>query len=472
MKKLLIPLNLMLVSLLFPAASAQTQSADPVTQTPQLTRPRTVGIPAQQQPTPKTPIDQPVIAKPKVPVPAVISPAPTAKPLPTPSPTPAQPTTLPVIPATQSTSTSVSVPSVPNPVASAALLPAVQRIPFDKARTRIAEAKRLFRTRPALTAMISPSALPTVATAPSLYFVKVAAADPETGQIHLLTLPKQSFLTPNTEIPLTTSLGTPVRLRVLRPNYVNTAVAIFDNTGRSLAPLVVEYPIEKFGKFREMAYYTSAHPALLTPEMVKAGQTYVRTMLDLAAKRLRDKGVLISPKIIDVAERLCVVEHADHGRFQRENRLALYEEVFALYALNELDTYRYSVSTAGAGGMVQMIPWAYQMLRQRHPGVGLNPDFVLGMRNHGNALEAMLLYMQGTWNDLVQSPDVTDALSTGIATQAELVAAGYNSNAARLPSYIRRGGDAWRTLIPRETQMYLQIYKSLESLVPIKARAS
>ncbi len=259
-------------------------------------------------------------------------------------------------------------------------------------------------------------------------------------------------------------------MRVLRPNYVNTAVAIFDNTGRSLAPLVVEYPIEKYGRFREIAYYTSAHPALLTPEVVKSGQAYVRTMLDLAAKRLRDKGVLISPQIIDIAERLCVVEHTDHDRFRRENRRTLYEEVFALYSLNELDTYRYSVSTAGAGGMVQMIPWAYQMLRQRHPGVGLNPDFVLGMRNHGNALEAMLLYMQGTWNDLVRNPDITEALATGTATQAELVAAGYNSNAARLPSYIRRGGDAWRTLIPRETQMYLQIYKSLESLVPIKAR--
>ena len=310
----------------------------------------------------------------------------------------------------------------------------------------------------------------TAAPNPALYFVTLAASDAESGQIHLLTVPKQTFLTPNAEVKLTTSLGTQVRLRVLRPNYVNTAVAIFDNAGRSLAPLVVEYPIEKFGRFREMAYYTSAHPALLTPEVVKSGQAYVRTMLDLAAKRLRDKGVLISPQIVDIAERLCVVEHSDHNRFLRENRSALYDEVFALYALNELDTYRYSVSTAGAGGMVQMIPWAYQMLRNRHPGVGLNPDFVLGMRNHGNALEAMLLYMQGTWNDLVRNPDITDALATGTATQAELVAAGYNSNAARLPGYIRRGGEAWRTLIPRETQMYLQIYKSLESLVPIKAR--
>jgi len=52
-----------------------------------------------------------------------------------------------------------------------------------------------------------------------------------------------------------------------------------------------------------------------------------------------------------------------------------------------------------------------------------------------------------------------------------LLAAGYNSNAAKLPGYLKRGGDGWRTLIPRETQMYLQIYKSFEGLVPLKTRA-
>jgi hypothetical protein len=33
-------------------------------------------------------------------------------------------------------------------------------------------------------------------------------------------------------------------------------------------PLLVEYPIERNGLFREMAYYTSAHPALLSRDLV------------------------------------------------------------------------------------------------------------------------------------------------------------------------------------------------------------
>jgi hypothetical protein len=333
-----------------------------------------------------------------------------------------------------------------------------RRLSPNRIRVRITEAERLMKVRP----------VPTAMTAPSIDFVTLAALLPETSQIHLIKLAKQTFLTKGTELSLTSSLGLPIHLRIVRANGVNTAVTIFDDRNRSLIPLVVEFPIEKRGVFREMAYYTSAHPALLSADLTKAGQTYVSAMVDLAAKRLRERGASITPNIVDVAKRLCVIEHVDHDRFRNENRIALFEEIFALYALNELDTYRYSVSSAGAGGMVQMIPWTYALMRQRHPGVGLNPDFVLGMRNHGNALEAMLLYMQDTWNDLVANDDVQFALSSKQATKTELMAAAYNSNAAKLPGYIRRGGASWRTLIPRETQTYLQILQSYDVLMKSK----
>jgi hypothetical protein len=310
----------------------------------------------------------------------------------------------------------------------------------------------------------------TAMSVPSIQLVNIAALDRETGRTHLMTISKETFLTKGAEVNAISSEGISVTVRIVRANGVNTAMAIVTPDGKSLAPLTIEYPIEKGGSFKEMAYYTSAHPALLSKDLTRSGQAYVRNMLDLAAKRLREKGVAISPQIVDVAERLCVVEHVDHQRFRDENRLALYDEIYSLFALNQVDTYRFSVSSAGAGGMVQMIPWAYNLERTRHPGVGLIPDFVTGMRNHGNALQAMLLYMHDTWNELTSNDEVQYALSTKIATPAELLAAGYNSNAAKLPSYLRRGGDGWRTLIPRETQMYLQIYKSFEALVPMETR--
>lgn len=327
---------------------------------------------------------------------------------------------------------------------------------------RISEAERLLKSAPKQTAL----------TSPSIEFVTLAALERSSGRIHLLHISKEYFLKRDSELAVPSSLGTQLTVRVLRANGVNTAVTVTNDAGQSFVPLVVEFPIEKRGVFREMAYYTSAHPALLSSDLTKTGRAYVRNMLDLAAKRLQDKGTSISPNIIDVAERLCLVEHVDHTRFRAENRAALFDEVYSLYALNEVDTYRYSVSFAGAGGMVQMIPWAYNLMRQRHPGAGLIPDFVTGMRNHGNALQAMLLYMHDTWADLSANEDVQYALNAKLATQPELLAAGYNSNAAKLPGYIRRGGSGWRTLIPRETQMYLQIYKSVEGLVPMKARAT
>lgn len=337
-----------------------------------------------------------------------------------------------------------------------------RRLSPNRIRSRINEAERLMKVRPVPTAMMPPS----------LDYVTVAALLPETSQIHLIRISKQTFLTKGSELSVTTSLGLPVQIRIVRANGVNTAVTVFDEKNRSLLPLVVEFPIERKGVFREMAYYTSAHPALLSVDLMKSGQTYVNSMIDLAAKRLRERSVNIAPNLIEVAKRLCIVEHVDHERFRNENRIALYEEIYTLYALNELETYRYSVSSAGAGGMVQMIPWTYALMRERHPGVGLNPDFVAGMRNHGNALEAMLLYMQDTWNDLSANEDIQSALSARQATPTELLAAGYNSNAAKLPGYIRRAGSGWRTLIPRETQMYLQIYQSLDSLVKPKENHS
>jgi hypothetical protein len=330
-----------------------------------------------------------------------------------------------------------------------------KRLSPNRLRARINEAQRLLKARPAPTAM----------TPPSLDYVTLAALLPETSQIHLIRISKEMFLQKGSEISAVSTLGLPVQIRVVRANGVNTAVTIFDDKNRSLSPLIVEFPIERKGIFRELAYYTSAHPALLSTDLMKTGQTYVNSMVDLAAKRLRDRGNPIAPNLIEIAKRLCIVEHVDHDRYRNENRIALFEEIYTLYALNELETYRYSVSSAGAGGMVQMIPWTYNLMRQRHPGVGLNPDFVAGMRNHGNALEAMLLYMQDTWNDLSANEDIQSALTAKEATLTEIIAAGYNSNAAKLPGYIRRAGAGWRSLIPRETQLYLQIYQSLESLM-------
>jgi len=119
-----------------------------------------------------------------------------------------------------------------------------------------------------------------------------------------------------------------------------------------------------------------------------------------------------------------------------------------------------------------MIPQTYSAIRQQHPGVSLQTDFVSGMRDHANALEAMLLYMNDTWTRLQQSTEVQDALRSGIATKPELLAAGYNSNPMRLAGYLKNGGAEWRTLIPAETQIYLRIYGAIDSTLQLGSNSS
>jgi hypothetical protein len=324
-------------------------------------------------------------------------------------------------------------------------------------RARVQKARRVLEKLPA-------------DTKETLDTVTLAVGDRE-GVVRTLTISKEEFLKKGNTLALHSSDGELLKLTVVRPNYVNTAVRVADAEGRELQPLAVRYPVEKGGALKEVAYYTSAHPSVESPEIVRAGRDYVHEKLNAAVARLASKGERISPEVVDVAERLCVVEHTDHKRFMNEASAPLFEEVRALYALNSGDTYRYSVSSAGAGGMVQMIPPTYKAIREQFPQAGLREDFVEGMRDHSNALEAMLLYMQDTWDYLSKQEEVTVALATGQATQAELLAAGYNSNPRRLPKYLREGGDGWRALIPEETKMYLRIYSSVEASIDFKNRS-
>ncbi len=335
---------------------------------------------------------------------------------------------------------------------------------FAQIKKEIAEAKRQMLARPMQTAMTDSFLTTDV--------IRIAFYDYKTANIDFITMMKTAFLDKNnTEMTTTTTNGKIVTVKNIRANGVNTPVLIIDRDNRAQLPLMVQYPVERDGRFYETAFYMSTHPGIVTPEVVNAGRIYVRSIIDVARTNLQKKGVYVSPQITDMAERLSIVEHVDHQRFNTEYQGNIFNDIFALYALNEGQTYRYSVSTAGAGGMVQMIPWTYNMIRSRYYNAALMPDFVEGMRNHTNAATAMLLYMQMTWSDLTASETVDAALATGIATPAELMSAGYNSNPAKIAGYIKRGGANWKNLIPRETKIYLQINASMDKFVPYIPRA-
>ncbi len=434
----------------FTSSAVFPQTAVP---SPTVTRPREVVSP-QVLPSP-TPTIVPRVIITNAPTPAP-TPTPTPRPISTPMNNPI-PVGTPISPI--STSPIQVFPSpTPRP------LPTFYKpLTLAQIKSRIAEAKRQMQSRPMPTAMSDSFLITDV--------IRIAFYDYKTAGIDYVVMMKTAFLDKkNTEFTTLTSNGKTVTVKNLRANGVNTPVLVIDEENKAHLPLLVQYPVERDGKFYEMAFYMSTHPGIVTPEVVNAGRIYVRNIIDLARNNLQKKGIYVSPQITDMAERLSIVEHVDHQRFKNEYHPNIYNDIFALYALNEGQTYRYSVSTAGAGGMVQMIPWTYNMIRSRYPSVNLMPDFVEGMRNHTNAATAMLLYMQMTWSEMTSSETVNNALATGIATPAELMSAGYNSNPAKLAGYIRRGGANWKNLIPRETKIYLLINASMDKYVPYVPR--
>ena len=382
-------------------------------------------------------------------------PSPTPTPFPTPRPvtTPAQ-NPLPV-----------DTPLYPLPSPTPRPRPTFYKpLSYAQIKSKIAEAKRQMQARPIPTALTSSFLITDI--------IRIAYYDYKKEDIDYIVMMKTAFLDKNqSEMTTTTSNGNLVTVKNLRANGVNTPVMVIDAENKAHLPLLVQYPVERNGAYYETAYYISTHPGIVTSEVVNAGQIYIRNIIDTARENLRKKGVFISPEVTDIAERLAIVEHVDHMRFRTEYHPIIFNDIYALFALNEGQTYRYSVSSAGAGGMAQMIPWTYSMIRSRYYQVGLMPDFVEGMRNHTNAAQAMLLYMQMTWSDLISNQTVYNAVENKIATPAELMSAGYNSNPAKLPGYIKRGGTKWRNLIPRETQIYLQINASMDKHVPYLPRA-
>ncbi|MCY7346479.1 MAG: hypothetical protein LH614_09710 [Pyrinomonadaceae bacterium] len=424
---------------LFTTISTFSQSVSP---TPTPTRPR-VSIPPIE-PTP-TPAARVIITNPPMPTPTPLA---TPRPITTPA---------------QNPSTLVT-PIYPFPSPTPRPQPTFYKpLTFAQIKSKIAEAKRQMQARPIQTAMTDSFLMTDV--------IRIAYYDYKANDIDYIVMMKTAFLDKNSrEISTTTSNGNLVTVKNLRANGVNTPVMVIDAENKAHLPLLVQYPIERNGAYLETAYYISTHPGIVTPEVVGAGKIYIRSQLDTARTNLQKKGVFISPQVTDMAERLAVVEHVDHLRFRTEYHPTIYNDIYALFALNENQTYRYSVSSAGAGGMVQMIPWTYNMIRSRYYNVGLMPDFVEGMRNHPNAAQAMLLYMQMTWSDLLASETVSAAIANGIATPNELMSAGYNSNPAKLAGYIKRGGANWKNLIPKETQIYLQINASMDKFVPYLPR--
>ncbi|HMG33849.1 MAG TPA: hypothetical protein VKM94_07925 [Blastocatellia bacterium] len=243
------------------------------------------------------------------------------------------------------------------------------------------------------------------------------------------------------EVPITGIVGREMALAVLEPDgRISVARAIKrDNSFEVLTPgftlsmrrenginsdiqciqpahariVAVKYPVsnegQRFGPGESVieAVYTPYSHEIKTEDVVTRGLEVMNSFIDKAYAKLADRGVLsrafpgrpvvktIPREIVRV---LLLNEHIDPSEFRSaEFAKPLAERVLTVIATNKEKAYAYSVSPAGARGLVQMIPSTYALIAGKYLEAGLRADFHAGMVDPVNAMMAQVLLCDSDW---------------------------------------------------------------------------
>lgn len=240
-------------------------------------------------------------------------------------------------------------------------------------------------------------------------------------------------------------------LSMRRENGINSDIACIDPPGGKV--VAVKYPVSnegnRFGPGDPViqAVYTPYSAEIKTEEVIKKGIDVQNGFIEKAYARLRDRGVLsrafAGRRVVDVIPKdvlrvLLLNEHIDPGEFKSAAvTKPLAERVLTVIATNRDKAYAYSISPAGARGLVQMIPSTYSLLLSRYPAAGLKGDFHATMGDPTNAVMAQVLLCDSDW----------EAIRARIDLPAERVgpylAAAYNGGVGRVLSVLSHDQTDW-----------------------------
>lgn len=240
-------------------------------------------------------------------------------------------------------------------------------------------------------------------------------------------------------------------LHMRKENGINSDIASIKPAGGKV--LAVKYPISnegnRFGASTALieAVYTPYSAEINTEEVIDHGVLILDQFIEQAYAHLDKRGVeskaFAGRKITDVIPRsvlrvLLMNEHIDPGEFKTEGMTSsLVERVLAIIATNGRKAYAYSISRAGARGLVQMIASTYSRLLSRYPTAGLTSSFALGMGDPINAVVAQILLCDADWQAI---RTVSDIPANKIGPY---LAAAYNGGVGRVLTILRNNKTAW-----------------------------
>lgn len=240
-------------------------------------------------------------------------------------------------------------------------------------------------------------------------------------------------------------------LSMRRENGINSDIACISPTGGKV--VAVKYPVSnegnRFGPGDPVieAIYTPYSAEIKTEEVIKKGLDVKNGFIEKAYSRLRDRGVLsrafAGRRIVDVIPKdilrvLLLNEHIDPGEFKSAGVTKLLaERVLTVIGTNRDKAYAYSISSAGARGLVQMIPSTYSLLLNRYPSAGLKGDFHAAMGDPISAVMAQVLLCDSDWESIRARVDLpADRVGPYLA-------AAYNGGVGRVLSVLSHDQTDW-----------------------------
>jgi hypothetical protein len=133
-----------------------------------------------------------------------------------------------------------------------------------------------------------------------------------------------------------------------------------------------------------------------------------------------------------------VNEHIDPGEFKSAGLArGLAERVLTIIATNREKAYAYSISPAGARGLVQMIPSTYALLLNKYTSAGLPSNFFACMADPVNAVMAQVLLCDADW-EAINARSFISRDRVG-----PYLAAAYNGGVGRVLSVLAHDQTEW-----------------------------
>ena len=263
-------------------------------------------------------------------------------------------------------------------------------------------------------------------------------------------------------------------LSMRRENGINSDIACVDPAGGRV--VAVKYPVSNVGnrfgagELVIEAIYTPYSGEIKTEEIINKGIDVKNGFIDKAYSHLKDRGVLSRAfpgrRVVDVIPKdilrvLLLNEHIDPGEFKSAGATKpLVERVLTIIGTNREKAYAYSISPAGARGLVQMMPSTYSLLLARYTSAGLKSNFAAAVSDPINAVMAQVLLCDSDWESIRSKVDLP------VDRVGPYLAAAYNGGVGRVLTALSNDEMEWM----EEPDQSRRPTKTVTRRVPVRVR--